>query len=287
MPVVPNFFTETTPDPAELSIRVRVGANQMNPSTMPALGQAYNALAKSIVNPRVAENGFGNYVFINSTQSTQDGEHIWLHFGKPKTTVEMNTPFRTSYSTRFYPWPPVLELLRIIQSTDFPHVVYNGKDYLRSPRYFARYKYRPTPSINSVIRIDQFLAPTPWPGQALIHQQPIPTEISGSYLGLSVSFPRCLHPKVILDDSLGPGLITDQTGKPITTNGSPSTVVLFNQGTTTIPFTGNVQQQVFPATNFLDWAPFVLEDQCQPVNGLYLRERITVIPPVRPIEIQN
>jgi hypothetical protein len=279
-----NFFTEPTPNPAEVSLRVRVGSNQLDPSTMPVLGQAYNMLDKSILNPRVNENGFGSYVYINSTQ---DGPYIWLHFGKPKTTAEMNTPFRTSYSTRFYPWPPVLELLRIIQSTDFPRVVYNGKNYLRAPRYTARYKYRPTPSINSVIKIDQFLAPTPWSGQALTHQQPTPTEISGTYLGLSISFPRCLHPKVILDDSLGPGRITDESGKPVTTSGSESTSVIYGQGTVTVPFTGNLLQQVFPATNFLDWAPFVLEDQCQPVNGLYLRERITVYPPFRPTEIQN
>ncbi len=261
-----NFLTEITPNPAEVSIKVKVDANQLNPLTIPTIGLAYNKINKTITNPRVSECGFGSYEYISATQ---DGNDIWLHFGKPKTPQEKNTPFRTSYSTRFYPWPPVLEMLKIVGTSAFPQVVNTGYNTVKAPRYFPRYRYRPTPSVSSIIKIEQFLAPTPFDGQALIHQQPIPTEISGQYLGMSVSFPRCLHPKVILDENV------------------PGAFVVEGQGTVDVPTTGNANRQIFPATNFLDWSPFVLEDQCQPVGGLYLRERITIYPPFRPPPIVN
>ena len=261
-----NFLTEVTPNPEEVSIKVKVDGNQLSPLSMPTLGLAYNRISKNITNPRVNECGFGEYVYISSSG---DGNDIWLHFGKPKTAAEKNTPFRTSYSTRFYPWPPVLELLKIVKTTTFPQTVNTGSTTITAPRYFPRYKYRPTPSVNSVIKIEQFLAPTPFDGQALIHPQPIPNEISGHYLGMNVSFPKCLHPKVILDENV------------------PGAFVVEGQGTVDVPVQGSINRQVFPATNFLDWATFILEDQCQPVNGLYLRERITIYPPFRPQSIEN
>lgn len=261
-----NFLTETTPNPAEVSIMVKVDGNQLNPTSIPTLGLPYKQIDKSITNPRVNECGFGDYVY---TFMSGGGADIWLHFGKPKTTVEKNTPFRVSYSTRYYPWPPVLELLKLVKTTQFPQSVFNGTTTVTAPRFFPRYKYRPTPSVNSVIKIEQFLAPTPFDGQALIHPQPIPTEISGHYLGMSISFPRCLHPLVVLDENV------------------PGATVVEGQGTINVPVTGSINRQVFPATNFIDWAPFILEDQCQPSGGLYLRERITIYPPFRPISIEN
>lgn len=261
-----NFLTETTPNPAEVGIKVKVNANQLNPTTMPAIGTAYNMINKIITNPRVSECGFGSYVY---TSASQEGNDIWLHFGKPKTEAEKNTPFRTSYSTRFYPWPPVLETLKIVGTNTFPQVVNTGYNTVKAPRFFPRYRFRPTPSVSSVIKIEQFLSPTPYDGQALIHSQPIPTEISGHYLGMNVSFPRCLHPLVVLDENV------------------PGAFVVEGQGTIDVPAKGNATRQIFPATNFLDWRMFILEDQCQPVGGLYLRERVTIYPPFRPANIEN
>lgn len=262
-----NFLTETTPNSEEICFKVKVDGNQLNPDSIPAYYTPYNKISSSITNPRVNECGFGDYIFINSTQ---EGSDIWLHFGKNKTQQEKNTPFNVVYSTRYYPWPPVLELLRIVRTNTFPQSVYNGTTTVTAPRYFPRYKYRPTPSVNSVIKIEQFLSPTPYDGQALIHPQPIPTEISGHYLGMSITFPRCLHPLVVLDENV------------------PGAVVVEGQGTVNVPVTGSLTRQVFPATNFTEWAPFILEDQCQSTDsGLYIRERITIYPPFRPISIEN
>lgn len=258
-----NFLVEPTPNPAEVSFRVRQDANQLKLTNIPAIGQTYKS-SKLGTMPRVDE--FGDYVY---TFMSSEGDTIWLHYGKAKTTVEKNTPFRTSYSTRYYPWPPVLEVLRLVKTTEFPQSVYNGTTTVTAPRYFPRYVYRPTPSVNSRIKIEQFLAPTPFDGQALIHSQPIPTEISGQYLGMSINFEKCLHPKVVFDENV------------------PGAIYVDGQGTTEVPLLSSNLRQVFPATNFTDWAPFILEDQVQPVNGLFLRERITVYPPFRPTPIER
>ena len=261
-----DFYTVSTPNPAEVAFYITVDANQLNPGNVPAVGTPYKRINTSFVNPRVNECGFGDYMY---TYMAPSGDSLQLFFGKPKTQVEKNTPFRTVYSVRYYPWPPVLEDLRILKTTAFPQSVWNGTATVTAPRYFPRYRYRPTPSINSVIKIEQFLAPTPYDGQALIHPQPTPTEVSGYYLGMSVSFPKCLHPKIVLDENI------------------PGAVVVEGQGTVDVPRTNSSTKQVFPATNFLDWAPFILEDQVQPVSGLFLRERVTIYPPFRPQPIER
>lgn len=258
-----NFLVEPTPNPAEVSFRVRQDANQIKLNSVPVIGQTYRS-SKLGTMPRVDE--FGDYVY---TYMSSEGDTLWLHYGKDKSAVEKNTPFRVSYSTRYYPWPPVLEVLRLVKSLTFPQTVNVGTTIVAVPRYFPRYVYRPTPSVNSRIKIEQFLSPTPYPGQSLIHSQPIPTEISGQYLGMSVTFEKCLHPKVVFDENV------------------PGAVYVEGQGTTEVPRVSSSLEQVFPATNFIDWAPFILEDQVQPVNGLYLRERITIYPPFRPPSIER
>jgi hypothetical protein len=39
---------------------------------------------------------------------------------------------------------------------------------------------------------------------------------------------------------------------------------------------------VFPATNFTDWQPYVLDDEQEPVDGMYLRQKKTILPPTQP-----
>lgn len=258
-----NFLVEPTPNPAEVSFRVRQDANQLKVTNIPAIGQTYKS-SKLGTMPRVDE--FGDYVY---TFMTSEGDTLWLHYGKNKTTVEKNTPFRTVYSTRYYPWPPVLEVLRLVKTDTFPQSVSTPTETVTAPRYFPRYVYRPTPSVNSVIKIEQFLAPTTYDGQGLIHPQPLPTEINGNYLGLSINFEKCLHPKVVFDENV------------------PGAVYVDGQGTIEVPLLSASLKQSFPATNFLDWAPFILEDQVQPVNGLFLRERVTIYPPFRPAPVER
>ena len=256
----PNIKFEfvPTPNPNEMAIRVWQDANQLSLNSVPTLGTIYTA-SNLPVEPKLRE--FASYIYCDDSK---EGDDIWFYFAKPKTNVQRNTPFRTTFSTRQYPWPPVLYSLDIYQTTQFPQSVYNGTTTVTAPRYFPKYRYKPTPNVSSVVKIEEFLSDTPYAQSDVTHAQPIPTDISGNFLGMSVNFPRCLHPKIVFDNNI------------------PSASKVTGQGTVDVSSGWNPDKQTFPATNFLDWAPFVIEDDVRQVNGQYYRTKVTIYPPVQP-----
>lgn len=266
-----DFDLIATPDPTEFTIRVRVPDPILNkqlalqPDGKLVRYSKYKDVSFAVRHERVAE--FGEYVYTYCEQA--DAGHKYLYFARARTDAERNTPFEMFYSTRQYAWPPVLEDLYFISST-FPQSTATGADTISTAtRYFERRKYRPSVSVDSRIKVQQYLSEVPWPAQALIHPQPIPTEVRGSYLGGSVTFEKCLHPRIVL-----PELV-------------PGAQIIFGAGAVNIARSGTPREQIFPATNFEDWRPFVIEDQVQPQRGLWLREKVTIYPPLRGESIEN
>lgn len=206
---------------------------------------------------------YGDYVFLKSEK--QDADTITLFFGKRKVGNAKNTPFNTFPDTRQYTWPAVLEDLWIVKTPNFPQAVNNGTTTDLADRLLPRYRFRPGVAYNSIVKVEQFLADSAWKEGDLTHEQPVPTDIDGSYIGLNIGYQRCLHPTVVLPR------IGNET-------------VIYGAGVIPPPRSRNVNRQVFPATNMLDWAPFVIEDRQQNVNGLWLRERVTIFPPPPPDE---
>lgn len=260
-----------TPDPVEFTIRVRVPDYIINeklklsPTGKLERYTKYKDFSYAVRHERVSE--FADYVYTYCEQAEAGYKHFY--FARQRTDVERNTPFEEFFSTRQFSWPPVLEDLYFISST-FPQSTATSTDAVTTAtRYFARRKYRPSISVDSRIKIQQYLSEVPWNPQALIHPQPIPTEVDGSYLGISVNFPKCLHPRVVL-----PELV-------------PGAQLVFNAGAVNVARSGTPREQIFPATNFEDWKPFVIEDQVQPQRGLWLREKITIYPPLRGESIEN
>ena len=258
----PNIKLEVvpTPNPSEVALRVWQDANQMGLDSIPTIGQSYIDTGLP-VRPKMEE--FKNYVYVYMSKERDD---VWFYFAKPKTVIERNTPFRTTFSTRQYPWPGVLYNIDIYKTVEFPQSTNNGSGVVTAPRYFSKYRFKPTPNVSSVVKIEEFLAEVPYPQSVLTHIQPIPTDISGDFLGLSINFPRCLHPKVAFDTNV------------------PGAQKIVGQGTVEVNGLWNPSKQIFPATNFLDWAPFILEDDVRPVNGQFYRSRITIYPPIPPEE---
>jgi hypothetical protein len=266
-----DFDLIATPDPTEFTIRIRVPdyiINQqlaLQPSGKLTRYLPYKEVSFAVRHERVAE--FGDYVYTYCEQADAGFKH--LYFARVRTETERNTPFESFYSSRQYAWPPVLEDLYFISST-FPQSTATGSDAISTAtRYFTRQKYRPSVSVDSRIKVQQYLSEVPWNPQVLLHPQPIPTEVDGSYLGLSVNFPKCLHPRIVL-----PELV-------------PGAQIVFNAGAVNITRAGTPKGQVFPATNFEDWRPFVIEDVVQPQKGLWLREKVTIYPPLRGESIEN
>ena len=65
-----------------------------------------------------------------------------------------------------------------------------------------------------------------------------------------------------------------------------STTAYYN-GVTTVSNYNEVSGQVFPETNFIEWAPYILSDDQELVNGVWYRRRVRVYPPAMPKAITN
>jgi len=210
-------------------------------------------------------DGYGDYVYLKSGKPGAD--YITLFFGKPKTVAEKNKPFNTYPDTRQYTWPAVLEDQFVNKVNDFPLTVNTAAGIKQTERLLPRYRYRPPVPYNSITKVEQFLSTSAWSESELTHEQPVPTDIDAFYVGLQINFQRCLHPRLEFPNK----------------NNSESTV--HGVGVVPAPIGRNSMKQIFPATNFLDWAPFVIQDNQIPVDGLWLRERITIYPPPPPDDV--
>jgi hypothetical protein len=207
---------------------------------------------------------YGDYVYLKSGKP--DADHILLYFGKQKTVADRSKPFNTYAATRQYTWPAVLEDQFVNKVVDFPLTVNTSTGVRQTDRLLPRYRYRPPVPYNSIVRVEQFLSDVAWKESDLTHEQPVPTDIDAFYVGLQINFQRCLHPRLEF-----PNVNAEQT--------------VHGVGVTPAPPGRNSMKQIFPATNFLDWAPFVIQDDQIPVDGLWLREKITIFPPPNPDDI--
>lgn len=262
-PVGDYFNLLPTPNPSEVMFRVKQPGAIFKSTQMPAIGTPFNQCDILSVKSAVQLQGYGSYVYV---MCQRDKENMWFYFGKSRMQAERDTPFRTYYTKQNHPWDAVLEDVYPVQSmkrvvkeygdTTFPTV---------EPVYQIRYKYRPAVTVNSLVKIDLYLAEVPWDQAKLRHDQPIPTDVQGSFGGLDVSFPRCLHGLVTFPEALAGAQVVPGVGMA---NPPPGR---------------NSARMIFPATEpFIDWAAYVLEDEQQPVNGMYLRQKKTIYPPARP-----
>lgn len=264
-----DFELIPTPSPSEFAIRIRVDNNvipeglQLSENQTLELYTPYREFRWAKVFERVKE--FGDYVYTYAAAA--DEKHTFFHFGRPRTKAERDTPFDEFWTTRRYPWPAVLEDLYFVKTDAFPQATNTGAGAATTTRYFKRDVYRPSVSVDSRIRVQQYLSERPWSANDTRHPQPVPTEISTSFVGLSVSYPKCLHPRIEFPETV------------------PSAELVDNAGVVTPDRVRAPTKQIFPATNFTDWRPFVLSDVVEPTQGMWLREKVTIFPPTRGEEI--
>lgn len=251
----------STPSPLEVSFRILVDAKVFGPDDLPFDNQPFITCDKIKTKPKFLVENYANYVY---TYASNAESGLWLYFARNKTNAERDTPFKTFFTTRSYPWPAVLEDLYFVQSP-YPYIVFDGSENVANPRLLPRYRYRPSVTVDSLCKVEQYLSSIEWPKQTFVHQQPVPTDVDGAYLGVNVNFPRCLHPTVEFPEQ-DAGLSS----------------VVYGVGVKTPPLNRNPLRMVFPETNFTDWAPFVVSDRQEPTNGVWLREKVTIYPPQQP-----
>ena len=261
-PVGDYFNILPTPNPNEIMFRVKQPGAIFKSTQMPTIGTPYSQCGILSVKSVVQIQGYGNYVYV---MCQRDKENMWFYFGKAKTQAERDTPFRTYYTKQNHPWDAVLEDIYFVRGVKYVSQTLGAATAVTvEPVYYPRYRYRPAVTVNSLVRIDLYLAEVPWDKARLRHEQPVPTDVQGSYQGIDVSFPRCLHGKVTFPEAV------------------PGAQVVTGVGMENPPSGRNPAKMIFPTTNFTDWTTYVLDDEQEPVNGLYLRQKKTIIPPTVP-----
>lgn len=218
---------------------------------LPAQGTLYGSAEWKTFFGADYRKEFSEFVYLEQMDDTKDGGT--LSFGPNKTADEANTPFRTT--TRFgnHYWHPILKFLRFVPVSGFPLNSYSNGSIVSAQQYLVREGYIPAATEGTRFVKEEFLSPIPfgitqWP-------TPQPTAISYHFLGnLRGSFPECLHKQINIDSLIG--LI----------GGSSS----------------GLEGQIFPATNFTEWAPYVISDEQSLTAGGWYRVKITVYPPPQP-----
>lgn len=238
-------------DPAARALSVTVGEESFASAggILPPEGTLYSSQAFKTFFGKDYLKEFDGFVYIGQGEDTKSGGT--LLFAINKTLAQANTPFRSTPRFGNHFWHPVLLDLKFIPVQGFP--ISNGLG-ASAQRYMVREVYIPSVNEGSRFVKDEFLSPVPF----LIGKYPTPQPSSVKYdfIQKEGGFPECLHKNLDITALIGQGV-----------QGLPG--------------------QFFPATNFTDWAPYVLSDEQELTNGGYHRIRIRVYPPAAPRKIKT
>ncbi len=238
---------------------------QANPNAAPLFKELGIVDGRSlgwIPDPALAQDSrFGLYKFGFTSKENLD---VCFWYLKPKTLDEANTPFRTYTEFKNHHWPKVLQALAIVQDYTFPNVtnVISGDDtgIVTAPMNYGKYALVDDVDEGTRFVTEEFFGPIPYaiPRYAVPVTSPVHVEV----LGVNYDFPNCLHPKIQVPNT--------RTGDAMLVAGSAAGVG------------GALNGQLFPATNFETWAPYVLTDQQEQRAGGWYRIRVRVYPPDLP-----
>lgn len=238
------FQTIPTADPAESAFVITIDDTVVNPTNIPAMGSTF---ASWELGQKFRDDAelWGAYVLVDAVNSAP-GTRAFV-FGKKKSAAEKLVPFETYHSAEMYSWPAVVEKVRNVAYEDSGSV-YSLQDYA----------IKSAVNMESVIKVEVFQDAEPWPAESLRHRRPIPDDLmlNGSDRPIT-----CLHPTITT--RIGAGLSGVNTGGFVKED----------------PLRGS--NLVQPATNFTNWSPFILRDSQRKASGLWVREKITIFPPVQ------
>ncbi len=271
-----------TPNPSFWSLRVEIEQSVLvaDPEIIPAEGALYKDFKRKIFSKdwlkkygeyRYVSSDSGsaaqpvNAVYPSNSMAQHKGEMedatVSLLFLPTLTDEQRNTPYRSTWSFGDHYWHPILESLIFYEDKNFPRTTNGGRGgqtaIITGPTYYVREVYRPSVTEGSRFFTEEFFSDVPY--DIPYYPVPIPTAVSYDLPGVRGSFPECLHPKIIV---------------PATQTADASFVLGLQGGAS-----GVLQGQLFPATNFTEWEPYVVAHQQNFQNG-YLAKRVTVYPPL-------
>lgn len=249
-----------TPVPTERALLaiVEEATFANNPDILPATETRYDECSKYLI-AKDYEKKWGSYLYTGP-----QGPYGML-FAKAKTVEEANTPFRSTSRFGNHRWPPILLYLGFevdyVSQRSFP--VSNGTDIGTgfAPTYYDKVVYIPDVAEGTRFLKEEFFGPR----EFVIPQTPVPIPTAVQYIlpgGGGQSFPECLHPTIRIPDFISS--LTQTVAGATTAVG------------------GAVEGQLFPATNFETWAPYILSDEQEQRDGGWYRVRIRIFPPAQP-----
>jgi len=277
----PTHRLEPTPNISLWALVVDIKQSVLvnEPEIIPVEGTLYKNISHKIISKDWLKK-YGNYKLINTLRgspaqplnsrypSNSETEHrgemqdatVSLYFFPTLTDAQRQKPYRELSYFGDHRWPPILHSLVFFKDNTFPRFTSGGNRgrgaIISGPTYYVREVYTPECYEGSRFLQQEFVADVPY--NIPLYPVPVPTSVSYDLPGLRGSFPECLHPKIVIPNT--------QTANAAFVAGDYSTA------------SGAIQGQVFPATNFEDWAPYVLTDKQWFENG-YRRTRIVVAPP--------
>lgn len=246
-----TFQTIATANPAESAFVLTVDDNLITPATLPVVGTTY-ANWELGQRERTVDTEWDDYVF-TETIDAAPGRRAFV-FGKSHGSTTVDTPFETTWDTEDHQWPKVVvQQLKVLVF------------YMSSPsggsirsKFFVKNDYYGS----SLVKIERFQNAVPWDVNQLRHPVPVTDDLDLSegwvYNDDATRIENCLHGEIRLLST------ADTSGNAWVNREAP---------------TGGLGYTI-PATNFTDWAPYVKRDTQKKSNGLWVREKVTVFPPI-------
>lgn len=178
-----------------------------------------------------------------------------------ETANDFSNPYKVEWSFDDHSWPMVLRGFSIEESDAFPIAVRTPDGgTVFAPRHFKKDLIKPDVDEGSRFRHEYFIHTEP--PNIPLYPTPQPGAISFDYLDIHGEYPRVLHGRVVVPpSSLGRAKLL--------------------QGQTTELGSG-LAGQVFEATLFEDWQPYVRRHTVSKEDVIYISTRVTVFPPIQP-----
>jgi len=219
--------------------------NLILPSNIPAVGQTWASWELG-QKDRTIDPEWNGYVFVDAIEAAP-GRRSFV-FGKLKTGAAVDVPFETYFDSEFHRWPAVvIQTLRVIAfNATGNSVSANGV----TDRYFIK----SATEGNCTIKVEHFQNAVPFDQSKMRHPIPVTDDLNLGTLVIS----DCLHGEIRRFER------TDSSG---------NAEVKLDSATTGLGYT-------IPATNFVDWAPYILKDSQKQSNGMWVREKVTIFPPI-------
>lgn len=264
-----TFKLFETRNPSMPGLSVDVEMKELLPSDIPAQHTALSACAEVI--RRRIPSAWHTYEFVKVT----DGPPGFCSFKflAPQTAAERAVPFQTFTTYKEHAWPAVLFAFNAFPDYSNPRqsgtIVKSDSVYAMEeiilPTWVWRRAWIEQVVADSKCIVERFSGMgVAFTDEELDHIQPVPAPVEWDYNGKPDGM-VCLHPEL-----------------KIPSHGN-SARALVDGAPTIIGSTSGFQPfRLFPATNFEEWAPFVLSDSQVEENGEWYRERVTIYPPPQP-----